>query len=414
MLYLYRQSGAGTLFVRSTSGAEVVVHVQAGRPTAARSTEGGGDMLETLLPACGFGSGEFAFYSGDHIDGVQGALVGTLVIQGALDPYALLYASLRDYPRDDMVEGVLSRYTNARLIAPADRDVRRLELEEQDQTIFDGLRAKAKTLDEIVMSSPLPGLHTRRLIYALLVTHMLAPDETRAADLYQSQADPDVEDDVVRAPPTPTRQAAIDSRRTGERSLPPPADKPAPRVIVQRPAVPGSVNDVASASMPAWQRLMSMRPGAPVDPRRTTLDGSLRPPAAARASLAGINANDPAMKRRRAEQFMQTGKFSDALPVLDELLAAEPKDAKLHGLRARALFEVHKADSSGLPKGVLEAVRKAHELDPDEANAYFVRGLVFKQAGEIQKAVACWKRALFTDPKHLDAQREIRITQMRK
>src|SRR5689334_20394200 len=103
MLYLYRQSGTGTLFVRSSSGAEVVVHVQAGRPTAARSTEGGGDMLETLLPACGFGSGEFAFYSGDHIDGVQGALVGTVVIQGSLDPYALLYASLRDYPRDDMV-----------------------------------------------------------------------------------------------------------------------------------------------------------------------------------------------------------------------------------------------------------------------------------------------------------------------
>jgi tetratricopeptide (TPR) repeat protein len=123
---------------------------------------------------------------------------------------------------------------------------------------------------------------------------------------------------------------------------------------------------------------------------------------------------DPAMKRRRADQLLQTGKFGEALAVYEELSAAEPKDAKLHGLRARALFELHKADSNGLPRTVLEAVRKAHELDPDEANAFFVRGLMFKQTGESHKAVACWKRALLTDPKHLDAQREIRIAQMRK
>jgi hypothetical protein len=414
MLYLYRQAGAGTLFVRSGSGAEVVVHVQGGRPTAARSTEGGADMMQTLLPACGFTTGEFAFYSGDHINAVQDSLERTDIVEGALDPYALLYASLREYARDDMADGVLARYPTAKLLVPADRDIARLELDELDQAVVDALRAKPMTVDELIMSSPLPGLHTRRLIYALLVTHMLAPDETRKTDLYKSQVDAEAENDVVPPPPTPSRHATIDARRTGERSLPlPPEDKPASRVIVTKPAVPGSVNEVASAAMPAWQQLMSMRPSLP-DPKRATLDGSLRPPAAMRGSLAGVNANDPAVKRRRAEQFLQTGKFSEALAVFDELLAAEPKDAKLHGLRARALFEVHKADASGLPRTVIEAVRKAHELDPDEANAFFVRGLIFKQTGETHKAVACWKRALLTDPKHLDAQREIRIAQMRK
>jgi hypothetical protein len=416
MLYLYRQAGTGTLFVRSGGGAEVVVHVEGGRPDAARSTEGGTDMMQTLLPACGFTTGEFAFYSGDHINAVQEALEKTEIIEGQLDPYALLYASLRDHARDDMADGVLARYPTAKLMVPADRDVARLGLDDHDQAVVDALRAKPMSVDEIIMSSPLPGLHTRRLIYALLVTHMLAPDEARATDLYKSQVDGDAVIDVVPPPATPSQRAAVDPRRTGERSIPPTVpDKPAPpRVIVQKPAVAGSVNDVASASMPAWQRLMSMRPVAPVDPKRTTLDGSLRPPAAARSSLAGVNANDPAMKRRRADQFLQTGKFTDALALLDELLAAEPKDAKLHGLRARALFEVHKADSDGLPRTVLEAVRKAHELDPDEANAYFVRGLIFKQGGETHKAIACWRRALHTDPKHLDAQREIRISQMRK
>lgn len=417
MLYLYRQAGAGTLFVRSGSGAEVAVHVEGGRPTAARSSEGGEDLMQVLLPACGFTTGEFAFYSGYHLDAVQGSLLSTQLIEGALDPYALLYASLRDYARDDMVEGVLARYPGARLALPPDRDVRRLGLEEIDQPIVDALRNKAASLDEILMSSPLPGLHTRRLIYALLVTHMLAPEEARTTELYKSQVDQDADGDVVRAPPTPTRHATIDSRRTGERSIAPPSEvRPAPpRVVVQRSMAPGSVNDVASASMPAWQRLMSMRPvAAPVDPRKTSLDGTQRPRTPSRNSMPAVNPNDPAMRRRRADQLMQSGKFAEALAVFDELLTAEPQDAKLHGLRARALFEVHKNDQNGLPRTVLEAVRKAHELDPDEANAFFVRGLVFKQTGELTKAIACWRRALFTDPKHLDAAREVRIAQMRK
>jgi len=406
MLYLYRQAGAGTLFVRSSSGAEVAVHVENGRPTAARSSEGGSDLLQTLLPACGFNTGEFAFYSGYHLDAVQGALLSTRLVEGALDPYALLYASLRDHARDDMVDGVLSRYPTARLALPPDRDVRRLGLEEIDQPIVDALRGKPATVEEIIMSSPLPGLHTRRLIYALLVTHMLAPEEARSADLYKSQVDQDADDDVVQAPPTPTRHATVDSRRTGERSIAPPEAKAAPpRVIVQRSVVPGSVNDVASASMPAWQRLMSMRPVA--------ADG--QPPRGPTPSrIPAVNPNDPAMRRRRADQLMQSSKFAEALALIDELLTADGKDAKLHGLRARALFEVHRSDNGGLPRSVLEAVRKAHELDPDEANAFFVRGLVFKQAGELAKAVACWKRALFTDPKHLEAAREVRIAQMRK
>lgn len=413
MLYLYRQAGAGTLFVRSSSGAEVAVYVENGRPTAARSTEAGGDLMQALLPACGFTTGEFAFYSGYHLDAVQGALLSTQLVEGALDPYALLYGSLRDFARDDMVDGVLSRYPSARLALPPDRDVRRLGLEEIDQPIVDALRGKPATVEEIIMSSPLPGLHTRRLVYALLVTHMLAPEEARTTDLYKSQVDQDADDDVVQAPPTPTRHATVDSRRTGERSIAPPEVRAAPpRVIVQRSVVPGSVNDVASASMPAWQRLMSMRPVAPVDPRRTTLDGTQRGPTPSR--IPAVNPSDPAMRRRRADQLMQSSKFAEALALIDELLSAEGKDAKLHGLRARALFEVHRNDNGGLPRAVLEAVRKAHELDPDEANAFFVRGLIFKQAGELPKAIACWRRALFTDPKHLEAAREVRIAQMRK
>jgi tetratricopeptide (TPR) repeat protein len=410
MLYLYRKAGAGTLHVRSGSGAEVLIRVQNGRPMAARTSEGGSSLLHALLPACGFQSGDFVFYAGDHMATVEGPLASCPMIEGSLDPYALLYASLREHARDDMVDGVLSRYPDAKLALPPDRDVTRLGIDETDQAIIDALRMKPASVDEILMSSPLPGLHTRRVLYALLVTHMLAPQESRATDSYKSQVDQDPPTTPQAPPPTRTTLSGAHKMPVG------PDGKPAaaPRVIMQRPAA-ATVNEVASASMPAWQQLISMRPpGAAAEPRRLGDNQSLRPPSPPRGSLApGANANDPASRRRRVELCMQTSRYAEALPLLEELLKEAP-DAKLQGLRARALFEVHKNDRHGLPRTVIEAVKKAHELDPDEANAFFVRGLIFKQAGDAHKALACWKRALFTDPKHIDAQREIRLANMRE
>jgi tetratricopeptide (TPR) repeat protein len=410
MMYLYRQSGAGTLFVRSGSGAEAWIRVRGGRAIAARTTEGGASLMQALMPACGFTSGEFAFYDGDHLETVDGSLASAPTISGSLDPYALLYASLRDHTRDDMVEGVLARYPFAKLKLPKDRDIGRLGLDEIDKLVVEPLRKAPATIDQIIANAQLPALHTRRLLYALLVTHMLAPEETRSTDLYRSQVDLDVEDNGRAA--TPLRVSTVEAPRPG---TPPSEGKPAaPRVVI-KPPVAGTVNEVGSATMPAWQRLISMRPpGAPsADPRKTGDFTPVRAPSPLRASLA-TPLNDPAAKRRRVEQLMQGSRFVEALSLLDELVGSEPSDAKLHGLRARALFEAHRAETDGLPKSVLEAIRKAHELDADEANAFFVRGLIFKQAGETQKAIACWKRALVTDPKHLDAQREIRIAQMRK
>ena len=409
MLYLYRQAGAGTLYVRSGGGAEVLIRVQHGRPIAARTTEHGTSLLQALLPACGFHTGEFAFYTGDHMTSVTGPLAGSPTIEGSLDPYALLYASLREHARDDMVDGVLSRYPDAKLALPPDRDVTRLGIDDSDRALVDALRVKPATIDELLMSSPLPGLHTRRVLYALLVTHMIAPQEARSSDLYKSQVDQD-------APKSPEPPSSARSTMSGAFKMPlGPDGKPAsaPRVVVQQRSVAGSVNDVASAGMPAWQQLMSMRPPAGVEPRKLGDMHSMRPPSPPRASLApGADLADPAAKRRRAEQLMQGSRYGEALPLLEEL-AKEAADAKLHGLRARALFEVHKNDRKGIPRTVIDAVKKAHELDPDEANAYFVRGLIFKQSGESHKALACWKRALFTDPKHIDAQREIRLANMR-
>ncbi len=407
MLYLYRQNGAGTLYVRSASG-EALVRVRQGRPVAARATGAGGELMQLLLPLCGWREGTFAFYASDMLDSLaaDSALAQQRVITGSLEPYALLCASLRDHARDDMVADVLARYPNNVLSMPLDRDIGRLELDERDRAFAESLRRVPATVGGAIDNTQLPVQHARRLLYALLVTHMLAPDEDRSSDLYQSQAgdeDTPLEISVPAAPSVKAPAAASAPARSGSAA----------------PPIAGSVNEVASAARPAWQQLMSMRVAASVDAakRASMRPGepaipSLRAPSGLRGSIATA-VNDPASRKRRVETLMQGGRFAEALALLDELVTGEATNAKLHGLRARALFEVHRADPKGLPRTVVDAIKRAIELDADEANAYFTRGLVYKQAGELDKAKACWKRALQTDPNNIDAQRELRLTKLR-
>jgi tetratricopeptide (TPR) repeat protein len=401
MLYLYRQAGAGTLHVRGEQG-EAVVRVRQGRPVAARATlpdMPSGDLLQLLLPLCGWRSGVFAFYASDMLETLNTeALAQSAVVTGALDPYALLYASIHEHARDDMVDGVLARYPSNLLSVPLDRDIGRLGLNEQDRAFAEGLRRAPATVAAAVAGAQLASRHARRLLYALLVTHMLAPDEERGGDSYKSQAgDED----------TPPLEVPMPSAAASARAAP--VARPS-----QAPPIAGSVNDVGSAARPAWQQLMSMRVVASAEAakRGETAIPSLRPPSGLRGSMATA-ANDPPARKRRVDTYMQAGRFAEALALLEELVAGEANNAKLHGLRARALFEVHRADPNGLPRTVVEAIKRAHELDPDEANAFLTRGLVYKQAGELQKAQACWKRALQTDQNNIDALRELRLIKLR-
>lgn len=437
VLYLYRQSSVGTLHVRAKHSdgalAQARVRVRQGRPVAARSTEGGSDLLGTLLPLCGWENGDFAFYASDNLEQVDApneALARVRTVTGSLDPYALLYASLRDYARDDMVEGVLVRYPQARLTLPADRDVGRLGLNDADQAEVAKLRQAPASIEMILNGSVRPAPELRRLVYALLVTHMLTPQGERNRDLYKSQIG---ELPAPSAPPATSARTAPAQPST--RSLAPAmtsADKPTATTAAK-------VNEVASAAMPAWQRLISMREGAnagtkdesgrpkagtsgapsKLDLPRPSLapnssaTASLRPPSPMRVSFAGT-ISDPASKKKRVDQFVQSNRYAEALALLDELVGIEPKNAKLHGLRARALFEVHRGDPGGLPRSVIEAVKIAHELDADESQAYFVKGNIYKHAGELGKAMGCWKRALDGDPKHIDAERELRLARLRR
>jgi Flp pilus assembly protein TadD len=116
---------------------------------------------------------------------------------------------------------------------------------------------------------------------------------------------------------------------------------------------------------------------------------------------------------RKAEQLMQRGSHDEALALLSELLSDEPERAELHALRGHTLLEKHRGSSDGLPREVMDSLKRAIELDPDQARALYARGLIYQRAGDGKKALAAFRRVLQVDPKHIEARREVRLAKLR-
>jgi tetratricopeptide (TPR) repeat protein len=401
-LYLYRRTNSGTLIIDASKRTETRIRFARGRPIAARMPFAREGLLACLLPLCGLRAGVFEFFEEDLVGS------GDDVVQGVVDPYEMISASLEDHARDDMVDELLSRFAKTKLRVQPGRDLDRLHLSARDKTLVELIRAAPATPLELIAQAPLPKLRTRRVLYALLATHMVSPHQDREDAAYRSQVDLNAEG----------------------ASLP--------------------INDIAASSAPAWQRLASLRPGnAPLSMRvpgpssmnapkfpssiRAPEGGpntSLRPPgpAPAQAPASGAPAaprgggsvsgrpapDDHAGNVRYIEQLLMRGRYDDALEAIDKALVLKKDGDDLLGLRALALFEKHRAsDDVMIPKPVTDAIKYALELEADNTRALFARGLVLKRSGDTKKALAYFKRVAQLDPRHLEAQREVRLAKLR-
>ena len=72
--------------------------------------------------------------------------------------------------------------------------------------------------------------------------------------------------------------------------------------------------------------------------------------------------------------------YEDALPDLDKLIAAAPKDASL--LKQRAYVNVQ----LGATAKALTDYNQALEINPKDASAYYSRGLLYLSANDVAKA----------------------------
>jgi tetratricopeptide (TPR) repeat protein len=385
----HRRNVSGTLIIVADACGEVSIRLQRGRATRAlianpMSSSNAQDLFEALLPLCALQQGSFSFFEEDLLTGVVDA------ISGQVDPYTLLGASLRNYCREDVIDGVLRRCHGTRLRLPPKREVERLRLEPRDAPLLELIRAAPSTPDELIAHAPLPRERTRSVVYALIVTHMLVAHDEFTQQTARSQSiDPGVRSGRPAGRSSPAWQALASLR-------------PDLSVRVGNPNITPRPDSGPLSPLPS---------GAPVV-HVSRRPSSGRIPIVTPASL--IPDDDIPARIRRAEVYMQRGRHDEAITEVDSMLKLEPTRAELYGLRAQILFDKHsQGEPSGLPRSVIDALKRALEIDADEVRALFTRGLVCKRGGDARKALVYFKRVLQIDPKHLEAERELRLAKLR-
>jgi len=383
VLYLQRESATGTLCIEQR-GIEVKLRVRGGRIIAAKPVERGASLQQGLLPLCALAQAPYSFWDDDLLEGASGVVTGTV------DPSTFVAESLRQHTRDDVVARVLERYHGMAFQLAPDVDLRRFGLRPREISVVETLIARPcdeETLVERAASSP---TEVRRLLYMLVIQKLVQVEPlgpTSSSGAHQSasispgwHATPPGASNVPPRRVSSSMPAAVSTRPSG-----------APRGSL-RPA----------ASVPAWQQLASRRAASR---SQVPLDRipSAAPPPAELLDVAG--------KLRRIEQLCDAQAYDAALRLADEVVAEDATVAEHHAMRAWVML--HQWTGSRLSHTLAESVTRAARLDPDNVRALYVKGSILKRTGKPREARRYFARVLELDPKHVDAERELRLARLR-
>jgi DnaJ domain len=115
---------------------------------------------------------------------------------------------------------------------------------------------------------------------------------------------------------------------------------------------------------------------------------------------------------RDIEQSINKRDFAIAEQIARHLIDLDADDAEAQALAAWAVTQAGEATEEVL-RAALPRLDKAVQKDTYCERAYFYRGVVHKRLGSSTAAFKDFNRVMQLNPKHVDAQREIRIFEMR-
>lgn len=388
LVYFEQRASTGTLVVSPASaeqdGLRYGIRIRDGRVVGAMIDDGGMGIEQALLPLCALTDGVFAFYADDLLPN------DASVLQGTLDPYRFLSASLARYARQDLVDRVLERYAGVRMRLQPGRDLERLKLDVEQRALLDLLRADPATPEALEANAPMSREGARRTLYLLIVTRTVEPfDEQQPATPRRRphsrvMSVPIAAEASPSPSPSPTSSSAV--RRVN--SIPAPEGRasigpPAGRSSLGPPARATSSSPPAAWKVLAARQATSLAPGAPVD--------------------------DAAAELKRIEKLVRNSDLVAADRALDALLAQEKDHPR--GMATKAwilLLKAQKAHTK-VPREVLDMAKRVLAESPDEARALLVRGLYYKNEDKLQNALACFRKASKADPMDIDAKREAHL-----
>lgn len=445
LLYIEKQGLSGTLVVwQPQSGDDKPkqdrVLFEGGVLVAARLSAPASRLDRGLLPLFARASGPYAFYEAIDLVGA-----GEGVRRGPLELLPLIAASLRGSSRDDVVLHVCAGFGQSKLRL-SDVDLYRLGLLSEERALLELLRDEPMTVARLAARSTLPPRMAERLVYLLALTKSIAavedapevspePEEP-AEEPSPPEAEPPAAHDPASLPPPPpelsaehralweeirARVAAIDDETYFD-MLGVPRDAPAAAVqkayfhLVKKwhpdrlpkelAALRPSVEHVFQHLTQAQQVLSSEEARGPY--LASVQDGG-GTPASERRLAAIIQA---AMDYRKVEVMVRRRELAPALALLDQILSVNDEEPDYHATRGWIVFQQSPNDDAMRPV-VLASLDRAIALSPKHDKAHYYKGMVLERAGRHADAAECFRRAAELNPKNIDAQRMVRLADMR-
>lgn len=147
---------------------------------------------------------------------------------------------------------------------------------------------------------------------------------------------------------------------------------------------------------------------------RTLSDAVLRADYAAELDAGGTGSKVDMEKIFRGEELFQKGrilvqarKYPDALKLFEEAVSCNPDEAEFYAWRGYAKF-LQSKDKKLVTADVMKDLNLCVSKNPNVASAFYFLGYVQKANGDEKAALANFKKCVALDPKHIDAQRELR------
>lgn len=365
-------------------------------------------------------------------------------------PFQVLWTGTCEHPPWDHIKTTLSALKSARLRTVKDSKIFRFQFQSEVQRIADAIEKRPFTLQDIANSGLTP-VTAQLFLYCLLITKQIEIAEAATAAAPAGGAPkaeeraPIVEEDptaalraAAAAPKKPVPGLASNTganaaalRQTGEHASPPSAPPAAanrrsiPPDLTSLP--PGTMGDISleldmsggGASLPMGLQ----KSASAAKPARPSLQPARKPMPSSSGFAASEAGTGKADLRRtgdhgavtegsvaydRAEQALRAGDIANAEAWCRKALESEPAQAKY--IAYLAWIDSKRPDRQN-QKGMLAciaAVDRAITINDRCAEAFYLRGMLFKRVSEHAKAVRDFRHAAELNPRLTEAVQEVR------
>ena len=117
---------------------------------------------------------------------------------------------------------------------------------------------------------------------------------------------------------------------------------------------------------------------------------------------------------QRAEEAMRRRDWNGSLEALKWALELDPNEGEFFALRGWVLFLQQQDQGSRNPEPALDQIKKAIALSPQSPAGYYYLGQIRKACGDQAEAEKMFRKTTELRPDHIEANRELRLIQMRR